>query len=85
MCTLAIFVQVDLSANGAALVKRFNMSSTPAAILFRDRSMYSLDLTQTAADADKIAATVHAFMDGGYEHQVRAALLTWLQAVSVPA
>lgn len=33
--------------------------------------MYPLDLSATAADADKIAAAVHAFMDGGYEHQVR--------------
>jgi hypothetical protein len=74
--TTGASVQVDLSANGAALVKRFNLSSTPAAMLFRDRSMYSLDLAQTAADADKIAAAVHAFMDGGYEHQVRAAVLT---------
>jgi hypothetical protein len=63
--------QVDLSSGGAALSKRFNLSSTPAAILFRDRSMYALDLAATTADADKIAAAVHAFMDGGYEHQVR--------------
>jgi hypothetical protein len=55
-------------------VKRFNLSSTPAAILFRDRSMYPLDLAASPADADKIAAAVHAFVDGGYEHQVGAAV-----------
>lgn len=53
------------------MTKRFNLSSIPTAILFRDRSMYPLDLSATAADADKVAAAVHAFMDGGYEHQVR--------------
>jgi hypothetical protein len=53
-------------------VKRFNISATPAAILFRDRSMYPLDLSSGGpADADKVAAAVHAFVDGGYEHQVR--------------
>jgi hypothetical protein len=89
---------VDVAASGGAgLVKRFNFSALPAALLLRDRAMYVLDLASSAgegggapaADADAIAGRVHAFVDGGYEQQVgrraRSALADDACAASWPA
>jgi hypothetical protein len=65
-------VQVDL-ANSRALAKRFGLSSTPAVLLFRDRAMYRVSLEGVRSpDADKLAAAVTVFVEGGYEQQVRS-------------
>lgn len=64
-------MQLDV-ASSRAVAKRFGISSTPAVLLFRDRGMYSVSLAGvTSPDADKLAAAVTAFVEGGYEQQVR--------------
>jgi hypothetical protein len=71
--------QVDV-ANNRGLVKRFSLSTTPAVLLFRDRGMYSVSLAGVRSpDADKLAAAVTAFIEGGYEQQVRCTSPWWYQ------
>uniref|UniRef100_A0A383W5L7 Thioredoxin domain-containing protein n=1 Tax=Tetradesmus obliquus TaxID=3088 RepID=A0A383W5L7_TETOB len=69
-----IMAKVDV-ASSRAVAKRFGISSTPAVLLFRDRGMYSVSLAgMTSPDADKLAAAVTAFVEGGYEQQAAAAV-----------
>ncbi|KAF8069640.1 PEX11A [Scenedesmus sp. PABB004] len=62
----AIMARVDV-ATSAALAKRFNVTSTPSALLFRDRAMFALRLRGLAPDAGDVAGAVAAFLAAGYE------------------
>ncbi|KAF6260473.1 hypothetical protein COO60DRAFT_893041 [Scenedesmus sp. NREL 46B-D3] len=69
-----VMAKVDL-ANNRGLAKRFGLSSMPAVLLFRDRGMYAISLAGVRSpDADKLAAAVTAFVEGGYEQQEAAAV-----------
>lgn len=69
-CDVGCAGQVDVASSGQ-LAARFNLSSTPTAILLRDRAMYSIDLAAVGGtDADRLVAAVQTFLQGGYEQQV---------------